>query len=89
MNLLLGVLLGVLRELGNRSPVPPARPLAAQLAAWAGRHGSAADPAVALHAILIWSRLHGLVRLGIAGNSAAMGPGPDQLFEAQLAALTG
>ena len=37
---------------------PPAQPLAAQLAAWAHAHAFDADPAVALHAILIWSRLH-------------------------------
>jgi hypothetical protein len=41
----------------------------------------------ALRAVLIWSRLHGLVSLEIAGNFASMGIDPDQVFEAQLATL--
>jgi hypothetical protein len=46
------------------------------------------DPAIALRAVLIWSRLHGLVSLEIAGNFASMGLDPSQLFETQLATLT-
>jgi len=42
-----------------------------------------------LRAVLIWSCLHGLVSLEIAGNFASMGIDPDQVFEAQLGALTG
>jgi hypothetical protein len=84
----LDLLLGVLRELGNGTSVPPAQPLAAQLAAWARTHAFDVDPAVALHAILIWSRLHGLVSLEIAGNFASMGIDPGEVFEAQLPALT-
>jgi hypothetical protein len=42
----------------------------------------------ALRAVLIWSRLHGIVSLEIAGNFASMGIDPDQLFEIQLATLT-
>jgi len=82
------LLLGVLRQLGNRTPAPPAQPLAAQVAAWAHAHAFDVDPAVALHAILIWSRLHGLVSLEIAGNFASMGIDPGEVFEAQLPALT-
>jgi hypothetical protein len=41
-----------------------------------------------LRAILIWSRLHGLVSPEIAGNIASMGIDPGQVFEAQLATLT-
>lgn len=51
-------------------------------------HAFDVDPAIALRAILIWSRLHGLVSLEIAGNFASMGIDPGQLFEAQLPALT-
>ena len=47
-------------------------------------HAFDIDPAVALRAILIWSRLHGLVSLEIAGNFTSMGIDPGQLFEAQL-----
>jgi AcrR family transcriptional regulator len=81
-------LLGVLRELGDHSAAPPPRPLAAQLSAWAQAHVPGIDPATALRAVLVWSRLHGLVSLEIAGNFASMGVDPDQVFEAQLATLT-
>ena len=39
-------------------------------------------------AVLIWSRLHGIVSLEIARNFASMGIDPGQFFEVQLAALT-
>ncbi len=82
------LLLGILSEPGNRPPAPPGQPLTSQLTAWAQMLDFDADPAIALRAILIWSRLHGLVSLEIAGNFASMGIDPDQLFEAQLPALT-
>ncbi len=81
-------LLGVLCELGDHPAAPPPRPLAAQLSAWAQAHVPGIDPATALRAVLVWSRLHGLVSLEIAGNFASMGVDPDQVFEAQLATLT-
>jgi AcrR family transcriptional regulator len=81
-------LLGVLRELDNRNaPVTP-EPLASQLTAWALAHDPGIGAATALRAVLIWSRLHGLVSLEIAGNFASMGIDPGQVFEAQLATLT-
>lgn len=82
------LLVGVLRELGDRTTAPPSRALARQLAAWTQASALNADPAVALHAVVIWSRLHGLVSLEIAGNFTSMGIDPAQIFEAQLAALT-
>ena len=85
----MNLLLDVLRRLGKRTAAPATQPLASQLAAWAHTHAFDVDPAIALRAILIWSRLHGLVSLEIAGNFASMGIDPDQVFEAQLAALTG
>ena len=84
----MNLLLGILRELGNRTPAPPSQPLASQLTAWAHAHAFDVDPAIALRAILIWSRLHGIVSLEIAGNFASMGIDPGQFFETQLAALT-
>jgi AcrR family transcriptional regulator len=83
-------LLGVLRELGDRTAPAPPQPLASQLTAWAHAHDPATGtgPATALRAVLVWSRLHGLVSLEIAGNFASMGIDPDQVFEAQLGALT-
>jgi hypothetical protein len=84
----MNLLLGTLRELGNRTPTPSSQPLASQLTAWAQEQAFDVDPAIALRAILVWSRLHGLVSLEIAGNFASMGIDPDQIFEAQLPALT-
>ena len=80
-------LLGVLRELGDRTAPAPPQPLASQLTAWALAHDPGTGPATALRALLVWSRLHGLVSLEIAGNFAAMGIDPDQVFEAELGAL--
>jgi hypothetical protein len=51
-------------------------------------HSLDADPATALRAILVWSRLHGFVSLESAGNYASMGIDPGQVFEIQLATLT-
>lgn len=81
-------LLGVLRELGDRTAPAPPQPLASQLTAWAQAHDPGTGPATALRAVLTWSRLHGLVSLEIAGNFASMGIDPGQVFEAQLSALT-
>src|SRR5271165_579214 len=41
----------------------------------------ASPPATALRAVLIWSRLHGIVSLEIFGNFASMGIDPGQLLE--------
>ncbi len=81
-------LLGILRELQDRTAPPPPQPLASQLTAWTRAHNPGIDPATALRAVLIWSRLHGLVSLEIAGNFASMGIDPDQVFETQLGTLT-
>ena len=81
-------LLDILRESGDGTIEPPAEPLASQLAAWAQPQDPGIDPATALRAVLIWSRLHGIVSLEIAGNFASMGIDPGQLFETQLASLT-
>jgi hypothetical protein len=66
----------------------PAEPLASQLAAWVQPQDPGIDPATALRAVLIWSYLHGIVSLEIAGNFASMGIDAGQLFEVQLATLT-
>src|SRR6266487_5826544 len=84
----MNLLLGVLRELGDHTAAPPSQPLASQLSAWAQLHSSGIDPATALDAVLIWSRLHGFVSLEIAGNFTSMGIDSDQIFEIQLATLT-
>jgi AcrR family transcriptional regulator len=81
-------LLDILRELGDGAIEPAAEPLVSQLAAWAQRQEPGTDPDTALRAVLIWSRLHGIVSLEIAGNFASMGIDPGQLFQTQLATLT-
>nr|BFE77016.1 hypothetical protein GCM10020092_103170 [Actinoplanes digitatis] len=64
----------------GREPEPP---LAEALRAWVG----GVDPAVALHAVTAWSRLHGFVSLEIEGNFLSMGLDPGPLFAAEVEAL--
>ena len=85
----MSLLFDILTDLGPSRSAVPGQPLATQLSAWAQIHGLGMDPATALQAVLVWSRLHGFVSLEIAGNFASMGIDPDQLFGIQLAALTG
>jgi AcrR family transcriptional regulator len=84
----MNLLLGVLHDVADGTAAPPPQPLASQLTAWAQPHVPGIDPATALRAVLVWSRLHGIVSLEIAGNFASMGIDPGQLFETELAALT-
>jgi AcrR family transcriptional regulator len=84
----MNVLVDAVCELADRTGTPPSQPLASQLSAWAQLHGLDIDPATAMQGVLIWSRLHGLVSLEIAGSFASMGIDPDELFETQLATLT-
>ena len=81
-------LLDILRDFDDSALESPAEPLASQLAAWAQPHDPGINPATALRAVLIWSRLHGIVSLEIAGNFGSLGIAPDQLYETQLATLT-
>ena len=78
------LLLDIIGAAADRAAIPPPQPLASQLAAWAQPHHPGIHPATALSAVLVWSRLHGIVSLEIAGNFASMGLDPDQLFEIQL-----
>jgi hypothetical protein len=78
-------LLDVLAEL-PAPPAPPA-PLTRQLDAWVRSRGLDAPAPVALRAIQVWSRLHGLVLLEIEGNLAAMGLDPAMIFDIEVAAL--
>jgi AcrR family transcriptional regulator len=82
MNLLLEVLRGFVAGAAE-----PSGPLASELTAWAQPHDSRVDAATALRAVLIWSQLHGIVSLEIAGNFASMSIDADQLFETQLTAI--
>jgi AcrR family transcriptional regulator len=63
-------------------PTPPPA-LSEELAGWAARRGVPdVDPAVAMRAVELWSRVHGLVSLEIEGNFAAMGLDPAPLYSA-------
>jgi AcrR family transcriptional regulator len=84
----MNLLLDILAAAGDRAAISPPQPLASQLAAWAEPHHPGTGPATALRAVLVWSRLHGIVSLEIAGNFASMDLDPGQLFEIQLATLT-
>jgi AcrR family transcriptional regulator len=84
----MNLLLDVLRELGQPTTTPPSQALASQLSAWAQPHRPGIDPTAALRAVLVWSRLHGLVSLELAGNFASMGIDPSEVFEIQVATLT-
>lgn len=66
----------------------PTGPLADQLAGWAAARGVAVSGPAALAAVLLWSRLHGLVSLEIDGNWASVGVDPALLLDAELAALS-
>ena len=83
MDLLLDVLRGF-----TAGAAEPSGPLAAELTAWAHHHDSGIDAATALRAVLVWSQLHGIVSLEIAGSFASMSIDADQLFEIQLSAIT-
>ena len=65
----MSTLLEVLADAPGTATAPPAA-LARQLAAWARDRGLDATAPVALRAVLVWSRLHGLVLLEIEGNLA-------------------
>lgn len=82
----MNLLLEVLRALAAGAAAPAA-PLASELTAWARPHDPRIDAATALRAVLIWSQLHGIVSLEIAGNFASMHIDADQLFEIQLTAI--
>lgn len=53
---------------------------------WAGGHPA---PATALRrALTVWTRLHGVLSLELAGHFTGMGFDPERLFAAEVAALT-
>ncbi|WP_406139063.1 TetR/AcrR family transcriptional regulator [Streptomyces sp. NBC_01089] len=66
----------------------PAAPFAAHLAdhrQWA--HGHPAPPAALHRALTVWTRLHGVLSLELAGHFTGMGFDSGQLFDAELQAL--
>lgn len=63
------------------------RPLGSELSHWARRQDLDIKPAIALTAILIWTRVHGFISLEIAGAFSSMGIDPDSIFEIELSNL--
>jgi AcrR family transcriptional regulator len=83
----MNILVDILRS-ARDLPVPTlSRQLRSELARWASRRGIAIDAPTALHAVLVWSRLHGFVSLEIGGNFAGMGIDGASLFEVELATM--
>ncbi|WP_371521621.1 TetR/AcrR family transcriptional regulator [Kitasatospora sp. NBC_01300] len=74
----------------EQSPAVPPSPFDAHLAehrAWAGEHP--APPAVLRRALSVWTRLHGVLSLELAGHFTGMGFDPAELYAAELRSLTG
>jgi AcrR family transcriptional regulator len=83
----LGAMVLLLTRVDAASP-EPSPTLAGELAAWAQSRGLAeTPPAVALNAITLWSRLHGLISLEIEGNFAAMGIDAGELFAREVRSI--
>ncbi|MFJ3220158.1 TetR/AcrR family transcriptional regulator [Kitasatospora sp. NPDC086801] len=75
-----------------RSPAgsPSPSPFDAHLAehrAWAGEHP--APPSVLRLALAVWTRLHGVLSLELAGHFTGMGFDPAELYAAETRSLTG
>ncbi|MEU6089892.1 TetR/AcrR family transcriptional regulator [Streptomyces sp. NPDC047085] len=54
---------------------------------WAGDHPAA--PPVLRRALAVWTRLHGVLSLELAGHFTGMGFDPELLFDAEVKGLTG
>ena len=84
----MNVLLDVLTDLVPEHESGKATPLHSQLDQWSrNRELTDTSPTLALRAVTIWSRMHGLVSLEIEGNFASMGLDPELLFDAELTAF--
>lgn len=83
------VLLEVLTSTRDRPSGSVPKELADQLRRWArSRNVSDTLPEVALRAVILWSRVHGLVSLEIEDNFTSMGLDPQLVFNAAVADLT-
>jgi AcrR family transcriptional regulator len=69
---------------GKQATVLPVE-LADQLVRWMGSRGlTDLQTVVAYRAVILWTRLHGLVSLEIEGNFASMGLDPQRLFDSAI-----
>ena len=83
---IMATLLDTLVALPSDGPVTPFDTHLASHRQWAGDHP--APPATLHRALSVWTRLHGVLSLELAGHFAGMGFDPDLLFAAELDALT-
>jgi AcrR family transcriptional regulator len=83
----MNILVDILRDAGGHPTPRINRQLRSELSNWAKGRGIDIDPANALHAVLIWSRLHGFVSLEIGGNFDGMGIDGESLFDLEVAAM--
>ena len=68
----------------------PASPLQADLAehnGWAAAHSD--EPQTLHRAVILWTRLHGVLSLELAGHFAGMGFDPAVLYAAEVEAVAG
>jgi AcrR family transcriptional regulator len=88
MNVLLDVLTDLVPDSDEASGGAAPTVLDRQLDQWAeSREVAGVLPALALAAMITWSRLHGLVSLEIEGNYRSMGIDPALLLETEIAAI--
>jgi AcrR family transcriptional regulator len=87
----MNVILRAIADLPAKQRPTGVRPpkLKAQLELWGRRADQSYPPAVLLHGVVLWSRLHGLLMLELDGHLRSMGLGGDLLYEAELDALVG
>jgi AcrR family transcriptional regulator len=79
---IMAVLLDACAELPSDGPVSPLDTHLAEHPRWAGEHPA---PPAALHrALSVWTRLHGVLSLELAGQFTSMGFDPAVLFAAEL-----
>jgi AcrR family transcriptional regulator len=83
----MNILVDILRNARHLPGPTLTRQLRSELSRWATRRGIDIDAPTALHAVLVWSRLHGFVSLEIGGNFAGMGIDGASLFEVELATM--
>jgi Tetracyclin repressor-like, C-terminal domain len=87
----MNVILRAIADLPAKQRPTGVRPpkLKAQLELWGRRADQSYPPAVLLHGVVFWSRLHGLLMLELDGHLRSMGLGGDLLYKAELDALVG
>ena len=75
----------------SRKPTPdPPAELRAELETWTTRVGGRVrPPAILLHGVIFWSRVHGMISLELDGHLASMQLDAELLYRSELAALGG